>query len=117
MSIKVYKIRKKGTTDLFSSGGRRPCWKPKGKTWTQLGHLTAHIGLLSSTALPPIYQDAEVVEFEIMEVRTQDASDVFQGIQERREKQARKRQEAVQKFNRESELRELRRLQAKYPNA
>lgn len=40
----VYKIR--NSSGLFSTGGTAPSWSKRGKTWTALNHLNAHLTLL-----------------------------------------------------------------------
>ena len=42
MTVKVYKIRDRNT-GLYSTGGVRPAWTAKGKTWSTLAPVKAHL--------------------------------------------------------------------------
>jgi hypothetical protein len=42
--MKLFKIRNQ--EGLFSTGGSTPSWRPKGKTWVALNHLTAHLSMI-----------------------------------------------------------------------
>jgi hypothetical protein len=83
----VYKIRRK-SDGLFSTGGIAPAFSPKGKTWTNRGALTNHLVLIRgqierarryielypqsysriNSSLSTLYNDCEVVEFELVEI-------------------------------------------------
>lgn len=90
----VYKIRH--PSGQYSSGGSQPTWKRRGKTWTALNHLTAHLTLLRTEEqrwekkmasdlwthqqkvvmqlrwdrVHDIYEDCTVVRFEVQEQHT-----------------------------------------------
>lgn len=42
--MRIFKIR--NPEGLFSTGGSRPTWSRKGKTWVALNHLRAHLTLI-----------------------------------------------------------------------
>jgi hypothetical protein len=42
--MRIFKIR--NPQGLFSTGGSRPTWTPKGKTWVALNHIRAHLTLI-----------------------------------------------------------------------
>lgn len=42
MELKAYKIINE-TTGLFSTGGLLPRWTKRGKTWSQINHVKAHL--------------------------------------------------------------------------
>ena len=42
--ITVYKIRNKA--GLYSTGGSKPSWSKRGKTWVALNHVNAHLTLI-----------------------------------------------------------------------
>ena len=67
----VYKIRRK-TDGLFSTGGLRTKFSKVGKTWNKLNHVNSHIAMLieGKTKSPQVYDDCELVEFEINEINT-----------------------------------------------
>ena len=108
MSDVFYKIRRKGTTDQFSTGGENPFWSPVGKTWNKLAHLNCHVQQVRqrdpssrraygsyqyrhSNMEPANYRDAEVVTFEAVVVEVQDAASFLQGAQDRRAERLRKK--------------------------
>lgn len=55
-----YKIRNP-RTGLYSTGGSRPSWTKSGKTWTGIGHLRNHLGLVD----PKIYAGCALVTLEV----------------------------------------------------
>jgi hypothetical protein len=65
MTVEIFKIRRR-SDGLFSSGGSNPTFKAKGKIWHARGHVTSHLGILSSR-LSKIYADCEVLRFELVE--------------------------------------------------
>jgi hypothetical protein len=63
----IYRIRSR-MTGLFSAGGQEPRWVKTGKIWKGLGPLKLHFNSLTHRGRS-IYdsQDAEVVEYEVIE--------------------------------------------------
>lgn len=61
--MKIYKIRHKAT-GLFSTGGNEPKWTTMGKTWTKLSYVHSHLS--QSYLKPDVYNDAEIVESEVI---------------------------------------------------
>lgn len=116
--MKVFKIRKKGTTDIFSSGGADPRWTTKGKTWSSLGHVKSHMGQcrLGRYRDSADYADAEIVEYAVTEVAVTDATTMFQQIHNDRTKKRLKEEAALRKRQEDAEREQLRKLQAKFPN-
>ncbi len=109
--MKIYKIRKKGTTDTFSSGGAYPRWTKKGRTWGSLSHITTHLGPRNLA----FYVDAEIVVFTVVEDDVLEIAKVNKQTQDRKDKIA-KDQQAKRDLQHENYEREqLRALQAKYP--
>lgn len=64
--MKQYKIRNV-KTNLFSMGGFKPYWNKKGKSWSEMRYLKAHLGLLSPETDTT---DWEIVEYVLEEVGT-----------------------------------------------
>jgi hypothetical protein len=129
-SMSTYKIRDKNT-GKFSTGGTRPGWTKRGKAWSTLGYLKAHLAQVDSPSRrtaygpPPTgphpYVDAEIVEFG--EVGKRDVSLLLaEAAEEEREKRRkadeinRKRKADEAKAKVVAEKATLRKLQAKYPN-
>jgi hypothetical protein len=110
-----YRIRKKGTTDLFSTGGQEPYWSKVGKTWTKLAHLKCHLqqvepmGRRTSGAYryrhsgmeKADYTQAEVVTCKVVTVEVQDASSFIQGAKDRKAAREQKREETRQRGRQE----------------
>lgn len=67
--MKLYKIRDK-TTGLYSTGSTNPSWNKTGKTWSATNHVKAHIRQFANAQMAPNYQDAEIVEIEVVETLT-----------------------------------------------
>lgn len=109
-----YKIRRKGTTDQFSSGGRRAHWSKQGKIWSNIGHVKNHI----SQKLPWMadYTEAEIVSFTLVEKDTTDVKSLLDEIRLLQEKKAEKRAELERLRREQHERYELRVLMAKYPD-
>lgn len=71
--MKFYKLRHK-VTRLFSTGGRYPKFKAKGKTWSALGHVKSHLTMIRSNlqygawgtyreSIECYLHDVEIVEY------------------------------------------------------
>jgi hypothetical protein len=122
--MKVFKIRKKGTTDTFSSGGADPRWTTKGKTWASLGHVKNHLsqvvqprsGGWRPLPLQANYAEAEVVEYDVVVASTTDVATILLEIHDKAQAKRDKAEAAARKAREDREKEELRRLQAKYPN-
>ena len=74
MSLKIYKIRKKGT-ELFSTGGINPDFveEKKGKIWKQIGHVKSHLTQFKNSGYAqshyPEYPDqVEIIEYNFEEM-------------------------------------------------
>lgn len=64
--MKVYKIQDK-ESGLFSNGGATPRWTKAGKTWSQFGHLKAHLRQHINLSGVRYYKNARIVELEVVE--------------------------------------------------
>lgn len=124
--LKIYKIRKKGTTDLFSSGGSNPRWTKKGKTWGSMSHVTSHLGHQEDLAKNhqsrwqryngyANYADAEVVVFNVVEDDVLDIALIQKQIKDRKDAKAAKAEAERTKRKEEQERAQLSALQKKYP--
>ena len=63
--MNVYLIR--NSDGLLSTGSNYPRWSKTGKVWRSLGHVKAHLTMVGSRRSPFPYQDAEIVEFKLMD--------------------------------------------------
>lgn len=119
MTAKLYKIRRKGTTDQFSTGGSCPKWSNKGKIWSAIGHVKSHLrqyGQSTGYRDPVQYDGAEIVTFSMTEEHAEDVQCVLDEMAaQKKSKEARSR-EAERKRKAEQEQAELRRLRKKYPD-
>ena len=126
MAPTFYKIRRKGTTDQFSTGGATPKWSKTGKTWNHLGHVKSHLrqvnpsgqrgGFTSQRVRDRAdYSEAEVVTFEAVPVDAEDVSILLNKVRAKKAEERRKAQEAARKTKEDGEKAELRRLKALYP--
>jgi hypothetical protein len=115
--LKVYKIRKKGTTDLFSSGGAGPQWTKKGKTWASMGHVSSHLGNhvdRKPSQYVADYADAEIVVYNVVEDQVFDIALAQKQIKDRRDAKVAKEKAAAAKMTEEQERAQLAALQQKY---
>lgn len=67
--LKVYKVRDKDT-GLYSSGGSKPKWSKKGKTWGNKGAVTNHLNMFCnswSEDVKDLPEEWEIVEMIIKE--------------------------------------------------
>lgn len=114
----VYKIRRK-SDGLFSKGGSTPSFSKIGKIWKQKGHLTSHVNQLWNNGLgyrnhthpyqKHVYEDCEIVSYEIVETEMPGTQTIMEYIKEREEE---KRQEAVRaQERREKAAKEARRAE------
>ena len=95
----VYKIRRR-SDGLFSGGGSMPHFSKKGKIWKQRGHLTSHLnqlwhgGITNWNYTHPhqthIYEDCEIVPYEIIEKPLDTTQTIMDYIEEREEEQRQK---------------------------
>ena len=126
-AFRFYKIRRKGTSDQFSTGGATPKWSKTGKTWNKRGHVTSHLAQVN----PPgrrggwasqnvtgmaDYSEAEIVTFEAQPVEVEDVSIRLAQIKARKDKERQEREEARRRRRENAERAELRRLKKKFPN-
>jgi len=112
-----YKIRRK-TDGLFSTGGGDPNFTTGGKTYTTMGAVQNHISTISKRTrrVPPhsyqgqrepsfeIYEDCELVEFELVETATQDVMPLILGkkqVRDQKEQEYREKQEQREKLKRQ----------------
>lgn len=131
MALTYFKIRRKGTTDQFSSGGSVPIWAKQGKTWTDIGHIKSHLRQVDQRRKPcrssyrqdyADYDEAEIVTFEAVPVEVMDVSVLWDLVQAKmKAKQAKieaeqeqQRQEAARREE-EAERELLRKLKKKFP--
>jgi hypothetical protein len=99
----IYKIRRED--GLFSMGGSCPSFKKTGKIWKMKGHLTSHLGQVSSQCRWK-YDNCEIVEYELVEtpMDTYSINDYLAEIDARHKAEAMKREEYYSK-EREKERR------------
>lgn len=83
-TTEIYKIRSK-KTGLFSKGGCEPDFNKIGKVWKQRGHVTSHLGQLTSRG-QRIYQqeEVEIVQYSIVESDVISYPDWLSGILDRK---------------------------------
>ena len=106
----VYKIRRK-TDGLFSVGGSTPDFNKVGKIWKQKGHLTSHLSQLwggtGSYNNQHVYQDCEIVPYELTETQVGPGFTIFEYLDERKRKQ--EQEDAERKKRRDEWEKEQRR--------
>lgn len=77
----IFKIRKRGT-DTYSTGGMSPGFHKEGKSWSSLGRLKSHLsmfkGYQQNYKLPNVYQDCDIVIFNIVESQSFDMDQFIQ---------------------------------------
>lgn len=130
MSLRLYKIRRKGTTDQFSTGGANPRWSTTGKTWTNIGHVKSHLQQVdppgrgqgpyryrSSGMDRADYTEAELVVFEVQPVEVTDVAVVLQQVLDKKAAVRRRRDEEARLRREDAEREQLRQLKEKYPDA
>jgi len=123
MVFQYFKIRKVGT-ELYSTGGSSPNWSPKGKVWTNLGHIKSHLGLLDKPTswsykdpMKADYKDAEVVEFAMVPTGSpMSVGALLQKVFDLKAQKAQAYEEARKKHQEAEEVRKLLELKRKYPN-
>jgi hypothetical protein len=76
MILEIYKIRRK-SDGLFSTGGLKPKFSKKGKSWPSRGNVTNHLSLFTYEKRKFYYDDCEVVCILYQELNTEsiDVSD------------------------------------------
>jgi hypothetical protein len=87
----IYKIRHR-VTGKFSSGGYRPVWKDKGKSWLTRGPLSSHFTGLSQTSRNFYDENAEVVVYELVVKETSPTLDWIAASRQRAAKREAERQ-------------------------
>jgi|APSaa5957512576_1039674.scaffolds.fasta_scaffold11333_3 hypothetical protein len=124
MSETFYKIRKKGSKPpLYSNGGSNPRWTAKGKKWSTIGHLKQHLANVGSSSWRNYNVDADYVDGEIVEFvakpkgKPKDVADLLSEVRQKKLEDEAAREAALREERRQEELRRLRELQAKYPDA
>ena len=107
---KVYKILHK-ETGLYSKGGSHPSWSTKGKTWTSLGPLKAHIGLVMDNSWRRAdMKNWVIVELEVREVARYAADEAVLDIQQKRIKRKEAEKRATERYQREMKERQFEQL-------
>lgn len=102
----IYKIRDR-ITGAYSKGGARPYWTLKGKVWKQKSHVSLHfVNILEYSSYTSVYDDAEVVEFELVEKSVTPVGEWIKAAKGR--SQVRKQ---ASRARREARLKEIRRQQ------
>jgi hypothetical protein len=69
MKKTVYRIRN-SKHGLFSTGTTSPNWNKSGKTWSDIGHVKAHLRLYASVHGLPLPRDWEIVQYDMQETVT-----------------------------------------------
>ena len=106
----ILKIRKIGT-DLYSRGGSDPDFTKRGKAWTNIGFLRNHINQLRDVS---VYHGAEVVEFELSEVRSYLISSVLEDSLKAKEDKKQRRDIRLEKEKRQKRHEEYLRLKKEF---
>lgn len=109
-----YKIRRR-SDDLFSTGGRVPNWKATGKIWHSIHHLRAHLrgsGIARRTHPYSPYKDADVVEFEAVEVDHYPVGAEIEATLQRHQELQKKRELQEARAQEEHAKREIERARA-----
>lgn len=113
MSVKAYKIKNQ-KTGLYSTGGSIPRWTAKGKTWSSLGPLKNHLGLVldNNRAHRFAYdtRDWVIIELELVETRWLTVAEAVADIQAKRIKRADAQKRANERYKQEAIEREFKRL-------
>lgn len=111
--MKLYKIRNE--EGLYSSGGSRPDWTKKGKTWSNIGYIKNHIHQISDRDIS-IYDNAVIVEIEIKEEEffTYPVIDLIKSMKDKEAEFLKYFYEVEMKHVREHELKLLAELKSKY---
>jgi len=108
-----FKIRNRD--GLFATGGDTVTWSKSGKTWAQRGHLSSHFTQLRARCLKDYeLAGAEVIEYEMVVKSVEPTTVWVTAAVERREAKETQRKEASLKWQRDAELKELKRLKEKY---
>jgi hypothetical protein len=108
----MYKIRNT-KTGLYSKGGDRPSWSKAGKVWKRLGDLSSHFTQVGARGRS-VYQDAEVVEFELVEKLITPAINFVQEADRRRQDKIEEAEQRRRDYQFQHEQAELKRLLAKH---
>jgi len=113
----VYAIRRR-SDGLFSTGGSSPKFTKKGKRWSTIGHVKAHLSMFVGFGYDnsSVYAGCELVAFEISTVETEKIAmeqlmETY--FQERKEREQLRRLE-YQRQKTVAEIRKLAELKAKY---
>jgi hypothetical protein len=76
--MKVWKIQRKDGT--FSSGSTEVSWRKKGKIWSQISFVKAHLNQFTgqySACHLPYSRDDVVIEYDLVEVRRMPVTDLI----------------------------------------
>lgn len=122
-TIKLFKIRKKGT-ELFSTGGSYPRWSKTGKTWAARAHVHNHMNVVGTASGPrnpcPYSTEAELVEYEVTILQVTDMAMAMATARQNAEERVRKAKEANQRreLDRQAskDRQEFERLKKLFPN-
>lgn len=113
--MQYYKIRNR-ITGLYSTGGKFPDWTKKGKSWSSLGHIAAHLSQhVGKNYQNWIYANCEIVTFSLVEEATEEITPHITKATVRVSKRTAEYAERERIFRREMELDRLRDLIEKYP--
>jgi hypothetical protein len=111
--MNLYKIKNR-KTGLYCTGGSHPQWTAKGKSWNTMGHVKAHLTWIRQWPdLANIYNDADIVELELVERKTMSVVSILTiTVAERVKKEAEERARAYA-AERQRDIAEMERLKAK----
>lgn len=101
-------------TGEFSSGGTRPTWKKKGKTWSTLGAVKNHLSQRGVAEGYPI--TCTIVQYELTEVGHISMTDLCAQTLSAKVEREVQRKKQPQRYIEDYERRQLRELRAKYPD-
>jgi hypothetical protein len=117
---RYFKIKKNDHEELYSRGGGRIEWSPKGKIWVGLGPLKNHMhNVADGWRIPQrnTYAEAIIVEYELVPTgNPQRAADLYQDIKEQRRNKEEVRVNAKVRAAERAEIEQLRVLKKKYPS-
>lgn len=116
----VYKIRRK-TDGLFSSGGSSPSFSKKGKVWRSQSAISLHFSMLVKYSdsyykrdYLGVYEDCEVIAYEMKEIESKPAFEWADRIRERKEMRKQEREEAHRTWLEENRRKEYLALKAEF---
>ena len=111
----VFKIRR--DDGLFSTGGQRPRFAKRGKSWATRAHVNQHLAQFNSRFMHGMpYQNCELVRYEFVEAGTTPLAEVFDEVLGNRTTKDDLAQQREIKRREAEERSQLALLRRKYPD-